>query len=111
MIEQMVLVNERFMAQHPVAGDSIRINGVRPSNIWTRSVYMEGLLALNEVAPQPRYVEYAMDWAVANLWGFRGGSHTRNADTNVARRFILICIACMKMPRFWGIRNVCSITW
>lgn len=66
MIEQMVLVNERFMAQHPVAGDSIRINGVRPSNIWTRSVYMEGLLALNEVAPQPRYVEYAMDWAVAN---------------------------------------------
>ena len=80
MIEQMVLVNERFMAQHPVAGDSIRINGVRPSNIWTRSVYMEGLLALNEVAPQPRYVEYAMDWAVANLWGFRGGSHTRNAD-------------------------------
>ena len=80
MIEQMVLVNERFMARHPVAGDSIRINGVRPSNIWTRSVYMEGLLALNEVAPQPRYVEYAMDWAVANLWGFRGGSHTRNAD-------------------------------
>ena len=60
MIEQMVLVNERFMAQHPVAGDSIRINGVRPSNIWTRSVYMEGLLALNEVAPQPRYVEYAI---------------------------------------------------
>ena len=80
MLGQMALVNERFMARHPVPGDSIRANRVLPSNIWTRSVYMEGLLALNEVSPQPRYVDYAMDWAVSHLWGFRGGSHTRNAN-------------------------------
>ncbi len=81
MMEQMALVNERFMSRHPVAGDSIRANQhVRPSNIWTRSVYMEGLLALNEVNPQPRYVEYATDWAEANSWGFPKSPHTRNAD-------------------------------
>ena len=80
MLGQMALVNERFMARHPVPGDSMRANRVLPSNIWTRSVYMEGLLALNEVSPQPRYVDYAMDWAVSHLWGFRGGSHTRNAN-------------------------------
>ena len=70
MIEQMVLVNERFMARHPVAGDSIRINGVRPSNIWTRSVYMEGLLALNEVVPQLGM--WNMPWI--GLWRICGDS-------------------------------------
>lgn len=80
IVKQMALVNEAFMSRWPIAGDSIRIKGKRSSNIWTRSVYMEGLLALNEVYPQEEYVGYAMDWAVANLWGFNGGPHTRNAD-------------------------------
>ena len=79
-LEKMALVNDYFMAKWPNPGDSIFIKGRRPSNIWTRAVYMEGLLALNEVAPQAKYIDYAIDWAVANLWGFRGGSHTRNAD-------------------------------
>lgn len=78
--KQITEVNDRFMARWPMAGDSIRIKGKRPSNIWTRSVYMTGLLALNEVLPQDRYVEYAMNWAIANQWGFHGGPHTRNAD-------------------------------
>ena len=80
IVERLELVNDRFMARWPIPGDSIYVKRMRPSNIWTRSVYMEGLLALNEVAPQPRYVEYAMDWAVSHLWGFRGGPHTRDAD-------------------------------
>ena len=79
-LEKMALVNDYFMAKWPNPGDSIFIKGRRPSNIWTRAVYMEGLLALNEVAPQAKYIDYAIDWAVANLWGFRGGPHTRNAD-------------------------------
>ena len=79
-LEKMTLVNDRFMEKWPNPGDSIFIKGRRPSNIWTRAVYMEGLLALNEVAPHPRYIDYAIDWAVAHLWGFRGGTHTRNAD-------------------------------
>ena len=66
IVKQMALVNEAFMSRWPIAGDSIRIKGKRSSNIWTRSVYMEGLLALNEVYPQEEYVGYAMDWAVAN---------------------------------------------
>lgn len=79
-LSRLTLVNDRFMADWPNPGDSIYVKGVRPSNIWTRSVYMEGLMALNEVDAQPRYIDYAIDWAVAHLWGFRGGTHTRNAD-------------------------------
>ena len=70
---------------------------------------MEGLLALNEVAPQPRYVEYAMDWAVANLWGFRGGSHTRNADNQCCAQVYIDLYRLHEDAQ--GIRNVCSITW
>lgn len=80
IISCMTSVNDRFMKKHPIAGDSIRLNGVHPSNNWTRSVYMEGLIALNEVNPQPHYIEYAIDWGVANLWGFPGGAHTRKAE-------------------------------
>ncbi len=80
ILKQMELVNERFMSRYPVPGDSIYIKGVRPANIWTRSVYMEGLLALNEVSPKPEYIEYAIDWGLSFQWGFRGGPHTRNAD-------------------------------
>ncbi len=91
-VERMALMNGRFMAMHPAAGDSVRTNGVCPSNVWTRSVYMEGLLALNEITPQPRYVEYATEWATANAWGFRGGSHTRNADDQCcAQVYIDLC--------------------
>ena len=53
IVKQMALVNEAFMSRWPIAGDSIRIKGKRSSNIWTRSVYMEGLLALNEKTKLP----------------------------------------------------------
>ncbi|MCD8318210.1 MAG: glycoside hydrolase family 88 protein [Paraprevotella sp.] len=80
IVERMTLVNDRFMRKWPVAGDTIRSPKIYPSNIWTRSVYMEGLMALNETSPNRQYVQYATDWAVSNMWGFREGSHTRNAD-------------------------------
>ncbi len=81
ILSHLTSVNDRFMRLNPSAGDPIHINQkTRPSNIWTRSVYMEGLLALNEVVPESRYTDYVMDWGKANAWNFNGGTHTRNAD-------------------------------
>ena len=52
----------------------------RPSNIWTRGVYYEGLMALHTVYPRSDYYDYAYDWADFHKWGLRGGNITRNAD-------------------------------
>lgn len=56
-------------------------NGIiRPSNIWTRGVYYEGLMALHSVFPREEYYDYAYQWADYHKWGMRNGNTTRNAD-------------------------------
>lgn len=55
-------------------------NVTRPSNIWTRGVYYEGLMALYSVYPRDEYYKYAVDWSNYHEWGFRNGTTTRNAD-------------------------------
>lgn len=56
--------------------------GSRPSNIWTRAVYYEGLLALHAVAPRAAYREFAVAWAEHHAWGLR--APTNNADNQCA---------------------------
>ncbi|MBQ3070539.1 MAG: glycoside hydrolase family 88 protein [Tidjanibacter sp.] len=56
-------------------------NKVYESNIWTRAVYYEGLMALYSIYPDNRYYDYAMRWAEFHKWGMRGDdTTTRNAD-------------------------------
>lgn len=51
------------------------------SNIWTRGVYYEGLMALYSIYPENRYYDYAYDWAEFHKWGMRqDNTTTRNAD-------------------------------
>ena len=51
------------------------------SNIWTRGVYYEGLMALYAIYPDNRYYDYAYDWAEFHKWGMRNdNTTTRNAD-------------------------------
>jgi unsaturated rhamnogalacturonyl hydrolase len=77
----MVRVNDYFMTRNADPTLTSDVKGkVRPSNIWTRGVYYEGLMALNTVCPEPRYVDYSLLWANFHQWGFRGGNGTRNAD-------------------------------
>lgn len=80
VIACMEKVNNSFVERHPNAGDSIRNGTTQPSNIWTRGVYFEGLMAMHGIAPRPQYMEYALQWAEANRWDFHGGSHTLKAD-------------------------------
>lgn len=56
------------------------MNKTRPSNIWTRAVYYEGLMALYGVDPKKQYYDYAVDWGQKHGWGMRSGPKTRNAD-------------------------------
>ncbi|SDM45241.1 glycoside hydrolase family 88/105 protein [Kriegella aquimaris] len=80
VLEQMELANAYFMKKWPDVGKTIITNKERPSNIWTRGVYYEGLMALYEIWPKEEYYNYAYDWAEFHEWGFRYGSANRNAD-------------------------------
>lgn len=80
VLDHMQLANKYFMEKWPDVGKTIITNKERPSNIWTRAVYYEGLMALHEIYPKKEYYQYALDWANAHDWGFRSGNETRNAD-------------------------------
>jgi rhamnogalacturonyl hydrolase YesR len=79
-LDAMRLANAYFMQKWPDAGKSIITNKERPSNIWTRAVYYEGLMALHSIDPQKDYVAYAEQWGEKHRWGLRSGTATRNAD-------------------------------
>ncbi|WP_281337422.1 glycoside hydrolase family 88/105 protein [Flavobacterium eburneipallidum] len=84
VLKQMMLANDYFMQKWPETGKTIITNKERPSNIWTRGVYYEGLMALHEIFPKEAYYKYAYDWAEFHKWGFNGGNTTRNADNYCA---------------------------
>jgi unsaturated rhamnogalacturonyl hydrolase len=80
VLKAMVLTNDYFMKKWPDPGQSIVTNKERPSNIWTRAVYYEGLMALHQIYPKAEYYNYAVAWGEAHHWGLRNGNTTRNAD-------------------------------
>jgi unsaturated rhamnogalacturonyl hydrolase len=79
-MESMVLANKYFMEKWPDVGKTIITERERPSNIWTRGVYYEGLMALYKLNPDPAYLKYALDWGEFHKWGLRDGIITRNGD-------------------------------
>ncbi|MDR1632769.1 MAG: glycoside hydrolase family 88 protein, partial [Dysgonamonadaceae bacterium] len=76
----MVQVNDYFMKKYADYKAPSHTDIVRPSNIWTRGVYYEGLVALYRIDPQEKYYRYMYDWAEFHRWGMRNGNTTRNAD-------------------------------
>ncbi len=80
VLSAMTLANRYFMQKWPDPGKSIITNRERPSNIWTRAVYYEGLMALYTLDKQKAYYDYAVDWGTKHKWGLRDGIQTRNAD-------------------------------
>ncbi|WP_280766159.1 glycoside hydrolase family 88 protein [Parabacteroides sp. PFB2-10] len=73
-------VNGYFMKKYADYTQPSYVNIFRPSNIWTRGVYYEGLMALYAIYPQEEYYQYAYEWATFHKWGMRNGTTTRNAD-------------------------------
>ncbi|WP_207427050.1 glycoside hydrolase family 88 protein [Pedobacter sp. SYSU D00535] len=84
VLKVMRQTNEYFMNKWPDPGKSIITNRERPSNIWTRGVYYEGLMELYRIDPKESqkkvYYDYAVDWGNKHNWGLRNGIKTRNAD-------------------------------
>ena len=79
-MESMVLANKYFMEKWPDVGKVIVTDRERPSNIWTRGVFYEGLMALYKLNPDPEYLAYALRWGEFHKWGLRDGIKTRNGD-------------------------------
>ena len=88
LLTTMRLTNQYFMDKWPDAGKTIITNKERPSSIWTRGVYYEGLMALHSIETQKKkkkeYVDYAMQWGQKHKWSMNGGIKTRNADNHCA---------------------------
>ena len=76
----MATANEYFMFKWPDPGEDIITDKTRPSNIWTRATYYEGLMALYDINPHQEYYDYAVTWGESHNWGMRSGNTTRNAD-------------------------------
>ncbi len=82
LLEKMDLANGYLMKKWPDPGVNVITNGERPSNLWTRAVYYEGLMALNEIKPDEKYLQYAIEWGKAHKWGLRNEYKTRHADNH-----------------------------
>src|SRR5688572_32705757 len=80
ILKTLRLTNKYFMDKWPDTGKPIFTNIERPSNIWTRAVYYEGLMALYAIDKKKQYLNYAIDWGTKHKWGLRDGIQTRNAD-------------------------------
>lgn len=76
----MTKTNQYFMEKWPDTGKEIVLNKTWPSNIWTRGVYYEGLMALYSIDPKKSYYDYAVQWGEKHNWNLRNGIKTRNAD-------------------------------
>lgn len=81
VLTKLRLVNDQFLHAWPDPAPDIVTDRARPSNIWTRATYFEGLMALHKIAPDPRYTAYAARWSESHDWNLAYGSTTnRNAD-------------------------------
>ena len=80
ILEKMLLANRYFMEKWPDPGLNIVTDKVRPSNIWTRATYYEGLMALYSIDPEEEFYDYAVEWGESHSWEPAYGGITRNAD-------------------------------
>ena len=72
--------NDYFMTKYSDPTQPTNVKKVRPSSLWTRAVYYEGLMALYTIDPQQRYLDYTSQWADFHQWTPRNGTKTTDAD-------------------------------
>lgn len=73
-------VNDYFMQKYNDPAKPTNVRKVRPSSLWTRAVYYEGLMAFYSIDPQQRYLDYTNAWGNAHKWTPRNGINTTDAD-------------------------------
>ena len=80
VLRQAQKTNDYFMLKYSDPTEPTNVKRIRPSNLWTRAVYYEGLMALNTIDPQQRYLDYTRRWADFHQWTPRNGTKTTDAD-------------------------------
>jgi rhamnogalacturonyl hydrolase YesR len=103
-LKTIVKANDYFMKKYADYSTPTYVGRLRPSNIWTRSVYYEGLMALHAIYPHREYYDYAYGWGKFHKWGFRDGNITRNADNQCAAQIYIDLYNFCQQPEL--IRNV-----
>jgi len=83
-------VNDYFMNKYSDPTVPTNVKKIRPSNLWTRAVYYEGLMALYDIDPQQRYIDYTDKWASFHKWTARNGNNTCDADDQCCEQTYLI---------------------
>lgn len=105
ILQKMVLVNDYFMKKYADYTQPSFVGRSRPSNIWTRGVYYEGLMALYSIYPKEEYYKYMYGWGAFHKWGLRNGNTTRNADDHCCgQAYIDLYRVCPSSPEM--IRNI-----
>lgn len=99
VIEVMHRANDHFMAAHPEAAAPTFVKKERPSNLWTRGVYFEGLCALLATDRQARDSAYLADWAEGHAYTPRNGTSTRDADDYCCCQAYLALFAAHRQER------------
>jgi len=106
ILAPMRLANAYFMNKWPDAGKPVITNKERPSNLWTRAVYYEGLMALYAVDKQQEYYDYAVQWGEKHKWGLWGTPAVRNADMQCCgQTYIDLYLADQKEERIRDIKQ------
>ena len=81
--------NKYFMNKWPDTSKEIVGKKVWKSNLWTRAVYYEGLMALYSIDPKKEYYDYAMSWSTFHNWDMLRDTYTRNADNQACAQTYL----------------------
>lgn len=82
VLDKMKLANSYFVAKWPDPSANIVTNKSRPSNLWTRGTYYEGLMQLYNLTQDASLYNYAVNWGASHLWQptYTGTVATRIAD-------------------------------
>ena len=80
IIEAVRRTNDYFMSKYNDPTLDTYVKKRRTSNLWTRAVYYEGLMALYEIDKNPAYIDYTDRWANFHKWTPRNGTSTCDAD-------------------------------
>lgn len=82
--------NDFFMNKYADPTEPTFVKKVRPSSLWTRAVYYEGLMALYDIDPQQRYLDYTDRWANFHQWTPRNGTNSNDADDQCCEQTYLM---------------------
>ena len=86
IIDVVHRTNDYFMQKYNDPTKDTFVKKLRTSNLWTRAVYYEGLMALYDIDPQQRYIDYTDRWADYHKWTARGSVNDMDADNQCCQQ-------------------------